>query len=106
MKPAPFTYQRPTSIADAVDALSEYGDEATILAGGQSLIPTMNVRTATPDTVIDINRIEALDYVCETEDEVRIGAMTRQSSAISRDFSTVDWRVIAPIRTSSSVSQT
>jgi CO/xanthine dehydrogenase FAD-binding subunit len=80
MKPAPFTYQRPTSIADAVDALSEYGDEATILAGGQSLIPTMNVRTATPDTVIDINRIEALDYVCETEDEVRIGAMTRQST--------------------------
>jgi CO/xanthine dehydrogenase FAD-binding subunit len=80
VKPAPFAYHRPTSIADAVDALTEYGDEATILAGGQSLIPTMNFRTVTPDAVIDINRIEALDYVRETDDEIRIGAMTRQST--------------------------
>src|SRR4051812_38519643 len=79
MKPAPFHYVAPTSVIEALDALSEFGDEAKLLAGGQSLIPTMNFRLSQPGVLVDLNRIEALSYIIPSETGgLRIGAMTRQ----------------------------
>ena len=79
MKPAPFRYLAPTTLDEALDALSQYGYEAKLLAGGQSLIPTMNFRLAQPGVLIDLNRIPELGYIEPTPvGGVRIGAMTRQ----------------------------
>lgn len=79
MKPAPFRYLAPTAIEEALDALSMYGDEAKLLAGGQSLIPTMNFRLAQPEVLLDLNRIRELSYIEPTSTGgLRIGAMTRQ----------------------------
>lgn len=80
MKPAPFKYHNPTTTAEAVKLLSDYGYDAKILAGGQSLIPTMNFRLAQPAVLIDLNNIEELSYIKATsEGGLRIGAMTRHS---------------------------
>jgi carbon-monoxide dehydrogenase medium subunit len=78
MKPAPFEYFCPDSIDQALDLLSEHGDEARILAGGQSLVPAMNFRIQQPAVLIDINRVPDLDYILEEENVLRIGAMTRE----------------------------
>lgn len=79
MKPAPFKYYAPTSLDEALSYLAQYGDEAKVLAGGQSLIPTMNFRLAQPAVLIDLNKIPALAYIRADEDgAVSIGAMTRQ----------------------------
>lgn len=79
MKPAPFDYVAPTELPEALALLAQYGDEAKILAGGQSLMPMMNMRLATPQVVIDINRIDALDYlVPQVDGGLSIGALTRQ----------------------------
>lgn len=77
MKPAPFTYHDPRSVAEALDALSTL-ENARVLAGGQSLMPMMNFRFAMPDHVIDINRIAELCYLRIDGDTLRSGAMTRQ----------------------------
>lgn len=61
MKPAPFRYLAPGSVEEAVELLAEYGDEARVLAGGQSLVPAMNMRLARPAVLVDINRIPGLD---------------------------------------------
>mgnify|MGYP006291223699 CR=1 FL=1 len=81
MKPASFDYQQPDTIDEAVDALANGQGQTTLLAGGQSLIPTMNARLAAPDTVVDINGLDQLDYVREGNGKVAIGALTRQSTA-------------------------
>ena len=79
MKPAPFRYLAPTTVGEALGALSEHGDDAKLLAGGQSLIPTMNFRLAQPGVLIDLNRIAALSYITpHANGGLRIGAMTRQ----------------------------
>jgi CO/xanthine dehydrogenase FAD-binding subunit len=78
MKPAPFKYFAPSTIDEALDHLSEYGYDAKILAGGQSLIPTMNFRMAQPAALIDLNNVSQLFYVKNESDGLRIGAMTRQ----------------------------
>ncbi|MCH7681315.1 xanthine dehydrogenase family protein subunit M [candidate division KSB1 bacterium] len=79
MKPAPFKYFAPTSVEEALSHLTEYGDEAKILAGGQSLVPTMNFRLAQPAVLIDLNRVEELFYIKnENSGGLKIGAMTRQ----------------------------
>ncbi len=78
MKPAPFDYYSPASIDEALSRLGEYGYDAKLLAGGQSLIPMMNFRLAEPSILIDLNRIEELAYIEPNgEDGLRIGAMTR-----------------------------
>ena len=61
MKPAPFEYHRPASLAETFDLLDRYGDDGRILAGGQSLVPALNMRLVTPRAVIDINRLPGLD---------------------------------------------
>jgi carbon-monoxide dehydrogenase medium subunit len=79
MKPAPFEYFAPVDLAEALDLLARYGDEAKILAGGQSLIPLMNMRLARPGVVIDINQLAELTYISlGANGAVAIGALTRQ----------------------------
>ncbi len=78
MKPAPFEYRRPSSVDEALEQLADSGDDAKVLAGGQSLIPSMNFRLAQPGVLIDLNGIGELDYINRNKGELTIGAMTRQ----------------------------
>jgi len=79
VKPAPFRYFAPATLVEALALVAEYGDEAKVLAGGQSLIPTMNFRLAQPGVLIDLNNITELFFVQPNNDGgLRIGAMTRQ----------------------------
>lgn len=79
MKPPPFDYVVARSVADATAALTRYGGDAKLLAGGQSLMPMLNFRMLAPRALIDINRIETLNGVAElaSTDEIHIGASTR-----------------------------
>ena len=78
MKLPPFEYEAPTTVAEAVDLLAEYTDEASVLAGGQSLIPLLALRLARPAVVIDINGVGELAGISATDGWVSIGAMTRE----------------------------
>jgi len=79
MKPAPFKYYAPTTVEEALAHLAEYGYDAKVLAGGQSLIPMLNFRLAQPAVLVDLNNISALFYIGPDEDSgLRLGAMTRQ----------------------------
>src|SRR4051795_9218040 len=80
MKPAPFTYHRATSAREAVDMLAAAGDEGSVLAGGQSLVPLMNFRVAQPAHLVDINYVDELDYIRVDDGWLAIGARTRQSA--------------------------
>ena len=81
MKPPPFAYLAPDTLEAALEALASHGEEAKILAGGQSLIPAMNFRLAEPALLVDLNPVAELAYIRPTENGgVRIGAMTRQSA--------------------------
>jgi carbon-monoxide dehydrogenase medium subunit len=75
--PAPFAYERATSVEGAIEALQRLGSEARIIAGGHSLLPMMKLRLANPEHLIDINDLHELAYIREEGDEVRIGALTR-----------------------------
>jgi 2-furoyl-CoA dehydrogenase FAD binding subunit len=78
MKPARFEYVRPETLEEALAALAENGDEAKVLAGGQSLVPALNMRLLRPAVLVDVNRIPGLDSIDEVDDEVRVGALVRQ----------------------------
>jgi carbon-monoxide dehydrogenase medium subunit len=78
MKPAPFEYHAPETIEEALFLLHNYGGEAKLLAGGQSLVPAMNFRVVQPSVLIDLNRVAALSYIQEDSEGMRIGAMTRE----------------------------
>jgi carbon-monoxide dehydrogenase medium subunit len=78
MKPAPFEYHAPDTLEQALGLLYEYGDEAKLLAGGQSLVPAMNFRVVQPGILIDLNRIGELSFIRERGASLRIGAMTRE----------------------------
>jgi carbon-monoxide dehydrogenase medium subunit len=80
MKPAPFEYHRPTSLAETFDLLDRYGDDGRLLAGGQSLVPALNLRLATPRAVIDINRLPDLAAIRVTAEGLVIGALARQEA--------------------------
>jgi len=84
LKPAPFEYSRATSTVEACELLRRHGDEAKILAGGQSLVPMMAMRLVRPAWLIDINEIPALKFVKIETDAVRVGACTRQCT-VERD---------------------
>jgi len=78
MKPAPFEYYAPDSIDEALSYLAEFGYDAKVLAGGQSLIPMMNFRLAQPSVIVDVNNIKGLFFIQPNENGgLRIGAMTR-----------------------------
>ncbi|WNC15184.1 xanthine dehydrogenase family protein subunit M [Brevibacillus brevis] len=77
MKPAAFEYLRPSSLQEALQFLSERGEDAKIISGGQSLIPVLNMRLSTPKYLIDIGRVEDLSYIREEDGYLVIGALTR-----------------------------
>jgi carbon-monoxide dehydrogenase medium subunit len=77
VKPSRFEYFDPTSVQECVGLLREHGEEAKLLAGGQSLVPLMNLRLAAPGVLIDLNRVDDLAYVREEGEQLVIGAMTR-----------------------------
>lgn len=77
MKPPPFHYHDPLTLAETIDLLSRL-ENAKLLAGGQSLMPMLNFRYAQPDNVIDLGRVDELAYIREEGSGLRIGAMTRQ----------------------------
>jgi len=80
MKPAPFAYAAPGSLAEALTLAGEHGAEGKVLAGGQSLVPLLAMRLARPAVLIDLNRVRQLDYIRDGA-EIHIGAMTRQRTA-------------------------
>jgi len=80
MKPAPFEYVRPESLEEAVEVLAEGGDEAKVLAGGQSLVPALNMRVLRPSLLVDVNRVAGLDEVT-SDGAMTIGATVRQADA-------------------------
>jgi aerobic carbon-monoxide dehydrogenase medium subunit len=89
--PAPFDYERATSVEGAIAALERLGPEARIIAGGHSLLPMMKLRLAKPSHLIDINDLSELDYIREQDGEIRIGALTRhvdleRSDLLARQF--------------------
>ncbi len=86
MIPASFDYVAPTSVADALAALAEAGDEVKVLAGGQSLLPILRMRLNAPDKVVDLGRIEELKGVSEDGDHLVIGAMTTYADVLASDL--------------------
>jgi aerobic carbon-monoxide dehydrogenase medium subunit len=81
MLPARFDYHRPSTVEEALQLLAEYGSDAKVLAGGQSLIPLMKLRFATPAHLVDVNRVSGLDGISEDETGgLRLGALTRHSA--------------------------
>ena len=98
MKPAPFEYFAPTDLAEALDLLARYGDEAKILAGGQSLMPLMNMRLARPRLLVDINRLTGLGHVSRSADGVlTIGALTRQRAIERASLIQTDYPLLAAV---------
>ena len=79
MKPAPFAYVRARTLDEVFDLLEEHGDRAKILAGGQSLMATLNMRLSAPDLLVDIGRIDGLAGIEDIGDAIRIGATTRHA---------------------------
>jgi aerobic carbon-monoxide dehydrogenase medium subunit len=86
MIPAAFDYLAPTSVEDALSALSEHGDDAKIMAGGQSLLPVLRMRLNAPEVVIDLGRIESLRGIREDGDALVIGALTTHSEMVTNDL--------------------
>jgi carbon-monoxide dehydrogenase medium subunit len=85
MIPGPFSYHRPTSVADAVKLLSSLGDEARPLAGGHSLVPMMKLRLASPDHLVDLHGIAGLKGIRREGNRIVIGAMTTQHELLASD---------------------
>jgi len=77
MKPAAFNYLRPTDLTEALEYLKLYGEDAKVISGGQSLVPLLNMRLATPYYLIDISRLEELKYIRKDHGFIRMGALTR-----------------------------
>ena len=84
--PAPFKYERATSVEHALDLRSKLGEEARFIAGGHSLLPMMKLRLANPEYLIDINDLTELFYITQDGDEVRIGAMTRHRELLDSEL--------------------
>ena len=85
MKPAPFVHHAPRTVAEAVAILGEVGSDGKVLAGGQSLIPVLNMRLASPGHLVDINGVARLDAVDVTDDWVRVGALVRHAGLERHD---------------------
>src|SRR5258705_13652031 len=86
MIPAPFDYQAPATLEEAVLLLAKDPDGSKVLAGGHSLIPAMKLRLAQPQVLIDIARIKSLAYIREEGNEIRIGATTTHYEIESSDL--------------------
>ena len=95
MKPAPFTYHDPGSIAEAVDLLAKHED-VRLLAGGQSLVPMMNFRFVQPAHLVDLNGVEELNFVGRAGADMTLGAMTRQRT-LERSSGIAEFSPVIPL---------
>jgi carbon-monoxide dehydrogenase medium subunit len=84
--PAPFEYERATSVEGAIASLQRLGPDARIIAGGHSLLPMMKLRLANPEHLIDINDLDELSYIREEGPEILIGALTRHVDLLKSDL--------------------
>jgi len=85
LKSPRFTYVAPTSVEEALTALAEHGDDAKLLAGGQSLVPLLALRLASPSALIDLSGVPGLDYIRREDGHIAIGAMTRERAVERSD---------------------
>lgn len=83
MKPRPFDYIRPDTVEETLALLAEYGDDARVLAGGQSLVPMLNLRIVEAAALIDISRIAALDHIKDLGQTIEIGAAVTQNKLLA-----------------------
>jgi aerobic carbon-monoxide dehydrogenase medium subunit len=83
VKPAPFGYSRPESVAEALATLAALGPDGKVLAGGQSLLPLLSMRLAAPHHLVDINRLDELSYVRVENGTVRVGALARHAAVLA-----------------------
>ena len=86
MFPSAFEYSAPSSLDEALSTLAEIGDEGRVLAGGQSLIPMMKLRLASPGHLVDINGLNDLDYIRASNGHLAVGALTRHASVAASDL--------------------
>jgi aerobic carbon-monoxide dehydrogenase medium subunit len=93
--PAPFAYERASSIDDAIALLERHGPDARIIAGGHSLLPMMKLRLARPEVLIDVNDLSDLAYVRIEVDELRIGAMTRHADLLASPLAAEHFPIFA-----------
>jgi aerobic carbon-monoxide dehydrogenase medium subunit len=84
--PAPFDYERATTLEGAIASLVRHDGDARIIAGGHSLLPMMKLRLAAPEHLIDINDLHELEYIREEGDEIRIGALTRHADLLDSEL--------------------
>lgn len=111
MKPAAFTYHRARTVAGVVELLAELGDDAKVIAGGQSLVAMMNFRLARPEHLVDIARVPGLDHIRREGDTLRIGALVThhavETADLGSDFGVLSramrWIGHLPIRTRGTV---
>ncbi|HET8758012.1 MAG TPA: FAD binding domain-containing protein, partial [Solirubrobacteraceae bacterium] len=80
MKPSSFRYERPATVAETLDLLGHHGDDAKVLAGGQSLVPMMSFRLARPDVLVDVNRVRGLAGITVADGELRVGTLVRHAA--------------------------
>jgi aerobic carbon-monoxide dehydrogenase medium subunit len=85
MYPAQFDYAAPTTVDEVLAVLAERGDEAKVLAGGQSLIPMMKLRFAFPEMLVDLNRVPGLDFLEESDGHLRVGALVRHNDVVASE---------------------
>ncbi len=97
MIPARFEYVVAGSTDEAVATLAEHGDDAKLLAGGMSLIPLMKLRLATPNVLVDVNRIADLSYIRDADDHVAIGALARHCEVAHNDLVAQHCAVLASV---------
>lgn len=86
MYPPPFEYIAPDTIEEALQIVAQYGDDCKVLSGGMSLIPLMKLRFASPAVIVDINRIQGLNYINEEGGGLRVGALTRYRTLVRSDL--------------------
>ncbi|HEU4450406.1 MAG TPA: FAD binding domain-containing protein [Gaiellaceae bacterium] len=95
MKPAPFAYDAPGTLAEALALLAAEGEDVKPLAGGQSLVPLLNFRLARPDRLVDLNRVEELAYLRRDGDVLRIGALARTRALERSPDVAAGWPLLA-----------
>ena len=78
MKPPAFAYYAPENLQEALELLGQHGGEARLMAGGQSLMPMLNLRLVRPAVIVDLNRVKELAYIQAADGSLHVGAMTRQ----------------------------
>ena len=97
MIPVGFAYERPDTLDGALALLAEHGEDATVLAGGHSILPVMKLRLAAPELVIDIGRLAELDHVRVDGDELVVGAGTRHRTVESSEVVQAEAPLLAAV---------